>query len=98
MLAAALLATGCSGPDSASAAEGDEKPAPVKTTQKSQKSEKANRAATSDQRTRTDPPPPDWVRATCTTCSCRVFTGDDPYCKRPSCRHHWSDHKNRLTG
>ena len=40
-----------------------------------------------------DGPPADYVRARCSLCSCAFFGGDDAQCKRPTCKHHWSDHK-----
>ncbi len=84
----AILA-GCGDPESASASG--------ETTAKSTSSEPKRRSDTDQARTRTDAPPANWVRTKCTTCSCRVFSGDEPYCERPSCRHHWSEHKSRIT-
>ena len=40
-----------------------------------------------------DGPPADYVRARCSLCSCPFFGGESGNCKRPTCRHAWSDHK-----
>ena len=39
-----------------------------------------------------DGPPAGYVRAKCTKCSCPFFGGEGAQCKRPTCKHHWSDH------
>ncbi len=55
-------------------------------------------AVTSSTRQNEPPPPADYVRSSCHECSCRVFTGDKGYCRRPSCRHHWTDHQRPPQG
>ncbi len=78
VLALALLGmTSCGGPEAADAADEPVDDKP------------ARRQASSSTKTQPD----GWVRTRCGICSCRVFSGKDPNCKRPTCKHHWSDHK-----
>ena len=77
-----MLVTACGKPASTSAAEDGE---PKK---------KEARKAKDAKDAKSEPgPPADFVRAKCTACSCRFFSGDEGYCSRPSCRHHWKDHQ-----
>ena len=77
-----LLVTGCGKPESTSAAEEDAPKKRAATKAKDAKDAKSEPG-----------PPADFVRAKCTACSCRFFSGDEGYCSRPSCRHHWRDHQ-----
>ncbi len=56
-------------------------------------SEPASSEAATNVSQRTDAPPADFSRARCSKCSCGFFSGHDGQCRRPSCKHHWSDHQ-----
>ncbi len=61
--------------------------------------DKTKQRAVSDAKRKSEPAPPaDYVRARCTACSCRVYTGETGYCRRPGCKHHWKDHQRPPQG
>ncbi len=67
--------------------------------QKTRAADKTKQKAVSDAKRKSEPAPPaDYVRARCTECSCRVYTGAGGYCSRPACKHHWKDHQRPPQG
>ncbi len=86
LVAAFVLALAACGADSASADQKNDTAGKTKQT-------------VSDAKRKSEPPPPaDYVRARCTECSCRVYTGGGGYCRRPGCKHHWKDHQRPPQG
>ncbi len=82
-----ILSLAACGADEASA--GEKNDAAVKTKE----------PKVSDAKRKSEPAPPaDYIRARCTECSCRVYTGDGGYCRRPGCKHHWKDHQRPPQG
>ena len=71
---------------------------PAEATDDTGKSGGSGDSVTTAQRQNEPPPPADYVRFSCHECSCRVFAGDNGYCSRPSCRHHWKDHQRPPQG
>ncbi len=71
---------------------------PAEATDESGSSRGSGDSVTRQQRKSEPPPPTDYVRSNCHECSCRVFSGDSGYCGRPSCKHHWTDHKRPPQG
>ena len=67
--------------------------------QKTGAADKTKQKAASDAKRKSEPAPPaDYIRARCTECSCRVYTGDGGYCSRPACKHHWKNHQRPPQG
>jgi hypothetical protein len=80
-IAAAMLALGsCGGSSETSPDEQAE-------------AEQAASAAASEAAGKEPGPPDTYVPYRCSTCGCRVFTGEAAYCNRPSCKHHWTEHQ-----
>ncbi len=84
------LSAGCGG--------GGEESAAAATTTKAQNNQnsKAPSSQTKTASGRTDAVPAGYIPYRCGACGCRVFMGEGPNCTRPGCRHHWSDHQQKM--